>query len=585
FYLQRILAITVILGPTEQMGESVFFDVDPMWLEELHKRQKSTTAPHQKQQQQSDGSGSAEEMQDNKFEAQPWVQQTLLETDTRAQEMGLFAYPSASSGWRVLPLGSITLLLATFAVSIELGRLISIDDDSVSIEDFHERSEAAMDYVDSVAASKECLTDSPTTTGRHQLCQAAAAATVPPAGIITIQPIGTHAKSPDAVEFPENRRTLHEPGCQVAARGLLGFCYRHRHYANGNAATAAAYGNGIDGKAMPSPTPEATENDIRASRLESYVPVPSGIDSVELAALTYIASTLKASEAAAASSTAASDVNTPQAAIQDSTSVTSPGTPDCFSPITTPSSPASSAPSSPLLDSSSSNNNSQSLVPALSSISTSSTPGSPVTTPTASDPIDAAFANHSSASCDIDELFSIPTMPPTQRPVSVFGVPPPFAAKSSLPPTAAAVVGGATVACGPLGETPSLMDEGERQTVSPATVTGIVTEEDLQTSLSQRTVGTPFVKCQAALGCPGRARPPSEQSIVLATVEEDHANTQVVVWQLEAFLDTVINIVVSGTLQQQRQSHHLYLVIRMEELYGTAIITTAGGPSEKNYRL
>mmetsp|Transcript_11549 Transcript_11549/g.9835 ORF Transcript_11549/g.9835 Transcript_11549/m.9835 type:complete len:104 (+) Transcript_11549:3-314(+) len=94
---------------------------------------------------------------------------------------------------------------------------------------------------------------------------------------------------------------------------------------------------------------------------------------------------------------------------------------------------------------------------------------SPVTTPSASDPIDAAFANHSSALCDIDELFSIPTMPP-QRP-AVFGVPPPsFTAKQSsslLPPAAAAaVVGGATVACGPLGETPSLNEGGRASTTT-----------------------------------------------------------------------------------------------------------------------
>ncbi|EER11992.1 hypothetical protein Pmar_PMAR019096 [Perkinsus marinus ATCC 50983] len=186
-------------------------------------------------------------------------------------------------------------------------------------------------------------------------------------------------------------RPCHYPGCQVAARGLLGFCYRHRHYAN-----SSAYGNGVDGKAMPTPTPEATESEIRAARLENYVPVPSCVDSVELAALTYIASTLKASEAATAEGNSqgeSSNTASTTAAIQDSTGSST------ASPLATPVSPYSATTSqSPLLSSS----QEQTLV---------ETGTSPVTTPSGGDAMEAAFAAHSSAACDIDELFSIPTIP------------------------------------------------------------------------------------------------------------------------------------------------------------------------------
>ncbi|KAF4653855.1 hypothetical protein FOZ61_008646 [Perkinsus olseni] len=225
-------------------------------------------------------------------------------------------------------------------------------------------------------------------------------------------------------------RPCHYPGCQVAARGLLGFCYRHRHYAN-----SSAYGSGMDGKAMPSPTPEATESEIRAARLESYVPVPSCIDSVELAALTYIASTLKASEAAAAetaedgSQETASNAGTSIPAIQDSTTAAGSSS---GSPLTTPTTPSSSASQSPLFGSSE----------ALVDSTTAAASGSPVTTPSAADAVSAAFAAHSTASCDIDELFSIPTIPsPIFKPAL------------------------AAAACGPLGEAPCPMDTEEETAV------------------------------------------------------------------------------------------------------------------------
>ncbi|EER05621.1 hypothetical protein Pmar_PMAR011652 [Perkinsus marinus ATCC 50983] len=207
-------------------------------------------------------------------------------------------------------------------------------------------------------------------------------------------------------------RPCQYPGCQVAARGLLGFCYRHRHYAN-----SSAYGNGVDGKVMPSPTPEATEDEVRASRLETYVPVPSCVDSAELTALTYIASTLKASQAAASTTDDDSEpcnAATTLMAIEDTTTAGSNA-----SPLATPTSSHSiSSSQSPILTS-----GQRALI---------ETPTSLVTT--TSRATEAAFAAHSSAACDIDELFSIPTIPFT-------------ICKPAL-----------AAACGPLGEAPCPMD-------------------------------------------------------------------------------------------------------------------------------
>ncbi|KAF4707759.1 hypothetical protein FOZ63_031176, partial [Perkinsus olseni] len=107
------------------------------------------------------GSSHVEEMQESKFEAQPWVQQTLAETDARAQEMGLFVYPSAgNSRWRVFPLGSIAILLAALGVSTELSAITDRRPDGDSsglVEWTREGSEEAVDYVDGMAVEREDL--------------------------------------------------------------------------------------------------------------------------------------------------------------------------------------------------------------------------------------------------------------------------------------------------------------------------------------------------------------------------------------------------------------------------------------------
>ncbi|KAF4707516.1 hypothetical protein FOZ63_025405 [Perkinsus olseni] len=133
--------------------------VDPKWLEELQRRRSLDSASSKREVGRA--SSGVEEMQESKFEAQPWVQQTLAETDARAQEMGLFVYPSAgNSRWRVFPLGSIAILLAALGVSTELSAITDRrpDVDSTGLVEWtREGSEEAVDYVDRMAVENEDL--------------------------------------------------------------------------------------------------------------------------------------------------------------------------------------------------------------------------------------------------------------------------------------------------------------------------------------------------------------------------------------------------------------------------------------------
>ncbi|EER05625.1 hypothetical protein Pmar_PMAR011653 [Perkinsus marinus ATCC 50983] len=153
-------AWTQLMDPLPQRGETNMArgeklgEVDLKWLEELKKRRSVDSSPASR----GDDGGSAGQREEVELESEPWVQQTLEETNVRAGEMGLFAYPAASSRWTRFPLASMGMLLAVLGVSAELSYMMTKqgeEGDELTMTSIRNRAERAVDYVYTMAVEKD----------------------------------------------------------------------------------------------------------------------------------------------------------------------------------------------------------------------------------------------------------------------------------------------------------------------------------------------------------------------------------------------------------------------------------------------